>query len=144
MDVPFLAGVDANVRCRHKDDEPEVKEDKKEKKNKPKSTKQKWGSYIESQTHPTPLPTLKEEPKEVINQSDCNTRYHLVPADLVVLNFFPKPNPKYGNTTKLFNEDEVKELAWRKTAVLAGVEQVGGDDAELLEKGKTLFEEGKS
>jgi hypothetical protein len=60
---------------------------------------------------------------------------------LVVLNFFPKPNPKYGNTTKLFNEDEVKELAYRKTAVLAGVE---GKDEEVLEKGKKLFEEGKN
>jgi hypothetical protein len=58
-----------------------------------------------------------------------------------VLNFFPKPNPKYGNTTKLFDEDEVKELAYRKTAVLAGVE---GDDEVVLDKGKKLFEEEKS
>jgi hypothetical protein len=139
----------ANPGDRHKDDEPEAKEEKAEKndtkkpvtKVKAPNHKKEWTTYLESQTHPTPLPTLTETPPESINQSDCKTKYNLVPADLVVLNFFPKPNPKYGNTTKLFNEDEVKELAYRKTAVLAGVE---GKDEEVLEKGKELFEEGKN
>jgi hypothetical protein len=63
---------------------------------------------------------------------------------LVVLKYFPKPNPKYGNTTKLFDEEQVKDLCWRKTAILAGVEQIGGNEVALLEKGKTLFEAGKS
>jgi hypothetical protein len=57
---------------------------------------------------------------------------------LAVLPYFPKPNPKYGNTTKLFKESEVKSLAYRKHAVIAGVEE--DDEGALLEKGRELFE----
>jgi hypothetical protein len=58
-----------------------------------------------------------------------------------VLPYFPKPNQKYGNTTKLFSESEVKTLAYRKAAVLGEVEDA--DEASMLEKGKELFEEKK-
>jgi hypothetical protein len=128
---------------RHKNDDPEEKKEDK-KTEKPKTSKQKWTAWLEANTHPTPLPNLEKEPSDSINQTDCKSRYNLAPADMVVLKYFPKPNPKYGNTTKLFDEDEVKELCWRKTAILAGVEQIGKDEAELLEKGKTLFDEEKS
>lgn len=83
--------------------------------------------------------SLKEEPEEAINQTDCKTKYSLVPGDLAVLPYFPKPNPKYGNTTKLFKESEVKTLAYRKAAVLGGV--ADGDEAAMLEKGKKLLED---
>jgi hypothetical protein len=104
--------------------------------------KQKWSAYIESHTLSSP-DALASEPEESINQSDCKSKFNLLPADLAVLSYFPKPNPKYKNTTKLFKESEVENLAHRKTAVLAGVED-DGDEAALLEKGKTLFDEGKS
>jgi hypothetical protein len=64
-----------------------------------------------------------------------------MPADLAVLSYFPKPNPNpnYGNTTKLFNEDEVKALAYRKCAVVGGVEEE--DEGKLLERGEEMWRE---
>jgi hypothetical protein len=130
---------------RHKDAADEVtpaKDDKKKKTDKPMTPRQKWAAYIESRTVTSP-DALASEPEEAINQSDCRSKFDLMPADLAVLSYFPKPNPKYKNTTKLFKESDVEDLAHRKTAVLAGVED-DGDEAALLEKGKTLFDEGKS
>jgi hypothetical protein len=149
------------MQYRHKDDpDPEPVEEKptkaetkeKEKPSKPKKAeksakaktpKQKWTEYIS--THAlTPDDTngkLTEEPSDVVNQTESKTKYSLTPQDLGCLPYFPKNNAAYGNTTKLFKESEVKLLAYRKTAVLAGVETEAKDDVELLEKGKTLFEE---
>jgi hypothetical protein len=140
----MIYGVQANHH-RHKNDvEEEAKEDDKAdpKKKAPKSKtpKQKWSAYVEAHTISSPE-SLKEEPEEAINQSDCKTKYSLVPGDLAVLPYFPKPNQKYGNTTKLFRESEVKTLAYRKAAVLGEVKDE--DEAAMLEKGKELFEEKK-
>jgi hypothetical protein len=129
----------ADSDTRHKNDTP--KEDKKSTP-KSKTPKQRWSAYLSAHAV-AESDALKDEPEDAINQSDCKAKYELVPADLAVLAYFPKPNPKYKNTTKLFKVSEVEELAWRKTAVLAGVEE-DGDDAALLDKGKTLFDEGKS
>lgn len=104
---------------------------------KEKTPKQKWAAYVEAHTVSSP-DSLKDEPEEAINQTDCKTKYSLLPGDLAVLPYFPKPNPKYGNTTKLFKESEAKTLAYRKAAVLGGVDD--GDEAAMLEKGKELFE----
>jgi hypothetical protein len=140
----------------HKDDpEPETAKEKPakpEKKEKPakaekakkeKTPKNKWAEYIT--THAlTPDNTndkLTEEPSDVINQTECKTKFSLTPQDLACLPYFPKKNAAYGNTMKLFKEGEVKLLAYRKTAVLAGVESDGKDDVGLLEKGKELFEQ---
>ncbi|OAL05902.1 hypothetical protein IQ06DRAFT_373273 [Phaeosphaeriaceae sp. SRC1lsM3a] len=125
-------------REEHKDDPPEEEKEEKKKAPKEKTPKQKWTAYLEAHAVSSP-DSLKDEPEEAINQTDCKTKYSLVPGDLVVLPYFPKPNPKYGNTTKLFKESEVKTLAYRKAAVLGGVED--GDEAAMLEKGKELFEE---
>jgi hypothetical protein len=38
----------------------------------------------------------------------------------------------------VFKEDVVKELAWRKTAVIGGVEEE--DEEQLLEKGREMWE----
>ncbi|EAT92482.1 hypothetical protein HBH56_139420 [Parastagonospora nodorum] len=122
----------------HKNDpEPKPEPTKKEK---PKSNKQLWTAWVDSNTHPSPLPNLEAEPENAINQTECKAKYGLVPQDMVVLEYFPKPNPKYGNTTKLFDEEAVKKLCWRKTAILAG-EDAGGDEEGLLEKGEKLFGE---
>lgn len=81
---------------------------------------------------------LFEEPQESINQTDSKTHYLLLPGDLVCLPYFPKPNPKYGNTTKLFNRAEVRNLAYRKAATIDGLEE-GEDLEEFLSKGKDLL-----
>lgn len=120
---------------RHKNDSPTP--EKKDKLAKPKTPKQTWTAYIEAHTLSTP-DNLPIEPEESINQSDCKAKYSLLPGDLAVLPYFPKPNQKYGNTTKLFSESEVKGLAYRKAAVLGGVEEA--DEVVLLERGRELFE----
>lgn len=51
---------------------------------------------------------------------------------------FPKPNPKYRNTTKFFNKTDVRDLAYRKAATIGGIEETGNVEA-LLRKGKELL-----
>lgn len=57
---------------------------------------------------------------------------------MVCLPPFPKPNPKYGNTMKLFRREDVKNLAYRKAATIDGVEE-GDNTDEFLKKGKELL-----
>jgi hypothetical protein len=140
----------------HKDDpKPETAEEKPakpvkkekpakaEKPKKEKTPKQKWTEYItrHALTPDNTNDKLTEEPSDVINQTECKTKFSLTAQDLVCLPHFPKKNAAYGNTMKLFEEGEVKMLAYRKTAVLAGVESDGKDDVGLLEKGRELFEQ---
>jgi hypothetical protein len=127
--------VKANYATRHKDDE-EPAEAPATKPAKAKTPKQKWSAYVDAHTV-AELDALKDEPEDAVNQSECKTKYKLVPADLVVLPHFPKPNQKYGQTAKLFKESEVKTLAYRKAAVLEGVEEE--DEVALLKKGEELF-----
>jgi hypothetical protein len=55
------------------------------------------------------------------------------------LRHFPEYVPfPYKTTKKLFDEEEVKELAFRKYAMLAGV---SNDDEKVLSRGKELWEE---
>lgn len=42
---------------------------------------------------------------------------------------------------KLFEESEVKKLAYVKIAVLAGVEDDGEDEGALVKEGRKIFEE---
>lgn len=143
---------DANGAVRHKDDPKDNPKDEStpktsnasttpKKADKLKTPKQKWTAYVDSHTISSP-DNLNDEPEESINQTDSKTRYSLTPGDLAVLPYFPKPNPKYGNTTKLFKESEVKTLAYRKAAYLGGADE--GDDEVVLKKGKELFEESQN
>ena len=82
---------------------------------------------------------LSDEPEDSVNQTDSKTFYMLAPGDLSCLPHFPKPNQKYGNTTKLFNKGDVQKLAYRKAAVVGGVEETE-DTEKFLSKGKELLE----
>jgi hypothetical protein len=118
----------------------EDKPAKTKKQEKEKTPKQKWTAYV-SENSIDEDERLPKEPFDLINQTDCKNRYNLTPRDLACLPYFPKKNPAYGNTMKIFKESVVKSLAYRKTAVLAGLEDDGKDDEGLLEKGQKLFEE---
>ncbi|KAI4629888.1 uncharacterized protein J4E87_003075 [Alternaria ethzedia] len=107
---------------------------------KEKTPKQKWSAYISAHT-PAADSNLTEEPSDVINQTECKNKYSLTPQDLACLSFFPKKNPVYGKIMKLFEESEVKKLAYVKTAVLAGVEDDGEDEGALAKEGRKTFEE---
>ena len=104
---------------------------------KSKTPKQNWAAYVEE--HNVGDEKLSEEPDDGINQSDSKAHFQLLPGDLVCLPHFPKPNQKYGNTTKLFKKADVQALAYRKAATVAGIEE--GDDVEaFLGKGQELLE----
>ncbi|KAI4690857.1 uncharacterized protein J4E88_002330 [Alternaria novae-zelandiae] len=107
---------------------------------KEKTPKQKWSAYISAHTLAADS-NLTEEPSDVINQTECKNKYSLTPQDLACLSFFPKKNPVYGKIMKLFEESEVKKLAYVKTAVLAGVEDDGEDEGALVKEGRKIFEE---
>ncbi|KAI4670323.1 uncharacterized protein J4E79_000604 [Alternaria viburni] len=107
---------------------------------KEKTPKQKWSAYISAHTLAADS-NLTEEPSDVINQTECKNKYSLTPQDLACLSFFPKKNPVYGKIMKLFQESEVKKLAYVKTAVLAGVEDDGKDEGALMKEGRKIFEE---
>ena len=83
----------------------------------------------------------EDEEPETITQSDAGTLYSLKPNELTCLPHHPRINLKYGNTTKLFDEAEVKRLAFRKYAMLAG-EASGKTAAEedaMIVRGKQLW-----
>ena len=107
---------------------------------KERTPKQKWSAYISAHTLAADS-NLTEEPSDVINQTECKNKYSLTPQDLACLSFFPKKNPVYGKIMKLFEESEVKKLAYVKTAVLAGVEDDGKDEGALVKEGRKIFEE---
>jgi hypothetical protein len=113
---------------------------KTEKPAKEKTPKQKWSAYISAHAVADDE-NLTEEPAEAVNQTDSKSKYDLTPKDLACLPFFPKKNPAYGNTMKLFQNSEVARLAFKKAAILAGVADDGDEEEVLLKKGKEIFEE---
>jgi hypothetical protein len=113
---------------------------KTEKPVKEKTPKQKWSAYISAHAVADDE-NLTEEPAEAVNQTDSKSKYDLTPKDLACLPFFPKKNPAYGNTMKLFQNSEVARLAFKKAAILAGVADDGDEEEVLLKKGKEIFEE---
>jgi hypothetical protein len=52
------------------------------------------------------------------------------------LTHFEKRNPLYNNTMKVFVEEEVKVLGWRKAGILSGAE---GDDDAVIKKGEAMW-----
>ncbi|KAF1830420.1 hypothetical protein BDW02DRAFT_559068 [Decorospora gaudefroyi] len=118
----------------HKDDP-----QKPDKPTKEKTPKQKWTQYITAHALTT-NDTLSQEPQDAVNQTDSKAKYNLTPTDLACLPYFAKKNPAYGNGMKLFKESEVRVLAYRKAAVLAG--EGGGDEGAFLERGREIFEGG--
>ncbi|KZM23278.1 uncharacterized protein EKO05_0004442 [Ascochyta rabiei] len=113
------------------------KEQAKEATPKPKTSKQNWAAYTKE--HNVGDKKLSGEPEDGINQTDSKTHYLLTPSDLACLPHFPKPNSKYGNTTKLFNKEDVQKLAYRKAAVVASIEE-GKDTEEFLSKGEDALD----
>ena len=114
-----------------------------------KTPKQEWSEYITTHSivdddDDDDDNKLTEEPASAINQTESKAKYSLMPQDLACLPYFSKKNAAYGNTAKVFDESKVKLLAYRKAAILAGVDKELVDDDDniaLLNKGKEIFEE---
>jgi hypothetical protein len=104
--------------------------------------KASWETWLKDNTLPEDERLLDDEPsKEIsITQTDALKKYGLKKEELSALKHFEKrnPNPMYKNDIKLFVEEEVKVVGWRKIAMLAGAE---GEDEEVVEKGREVWEE---
>jgi hypothetical protein len=80
---------------------------------------------------------LDEEPgkEDSITQTDSLKRYGLKATELGSLKHFEKRNPVYNNTMKLFREEHVKVLGFRKAGMLAGETE----EKDILEKGEEVW-----
>ncbi|KAF2643254.1 hypothetical protein P280DRAFT_467312 [Massarina eburnea CBS 473.64] len=99
--------------------------------------KQAWDDYW--QQNDVLGEKFSAEPEKSINQTDAGTIYRLTPRELGCLPHFPDYNRLYKNTRKLFDEEEVKRLAFRKYAMLVGI--TGRDEEIMLSRGQELWEE---
>lgn len=100
--------------------------------------KQAWDTWVDAHSANDAL--LDDEPgKDVsITQTDAGKKYGLKKEDMVVLKHFEKRHPVHNNTMKLYLENEVKELGFRKLGVLEG-ENGAGDKA--IEVGEGIWME---
>ncbi|KAH8723876.1 hypothetical protein GQ44DRAFT_802482 [Phaeosphaeriaceae sp. PMI808] len=104
--------------------------------------KKVWEDWLEAYDVAGEL--LDDEPsrEDSITQTDSLKKYGLKKEELGSLKHFEKKNPQYNNTIKLFLEDEVKKIAFRKYGMLDGVE--GSDEEEkngALEQSDTRAKE---
>lgn len=102
--------------------------------------KKAWDEWVTA--HDVGGKLLDDEParEESITQTDGLKKYGLKKEDLAVLKHFEKknPNPLFKNAIKLFFEEEVKVLGYRKAGMLAGVE---GKNEEVLKQGEEIWRE---
>lgn len=89
--------------------------------------KQHWAEWLSANTIAPEEKLLKMEPDHAlcITQTDCLKQYGLKPAELTPLHHFEKPTPMHHNATKLFFEDDVKNLSGIKLRILAGETDIG-------------------
>jgi molecular chaperone GrpE (heat shock protein) len=101
--------------------------------------KKAWQDWLAS--HDASGEQLEVEPdkEESITQTDALKKYGLKKDELSSLLRFEKKNPLYGGTMKLFLEEDVRELGFRKLGMLEGCE---GDDEEVVKRGEEIWEEG--
>ncbi|KAJ4357315.1 uncharacterized protein N0V89_001890 [Didymosphaeria variabile] len=133
------------IREERKKAEEAEKKIKREQRAQKKTWKKDWEAFVEAHdVHGETVDWAEDEEKEGITQTDAGKVYGLKASELVCLKHHPRFNFKFGNTTKLFDEEEVRRMAWRKVAMLAGVQ--GGGTAEeedaLIAKGKKMWEDG--
>ncbi|KAG9189604.1 hypothetical protein G6011_06472 [Alternaria panax] len=100
--------------------------------------KKAWQDWLAS--HDDEGEMLEEEPSkdESITQTDALKKYGLKKEELTSLLRFEKKNPLYPGMMKLFLEEDVRALAFRKIGTLEGVE---GDEEEIVKKGEELWTE---
>lgn len=99
--------------------------------------KKAWDEWLKTNDAAGAL--LDEEPsKDVsITQTDAGKKYGVKKEDLVALKHFEKRNPVYNNTIKLYLEEDVKVLGFRKYGILAGVD----DDENAVKIGEEIWTE---
>jgi hypothetical protein len=105
-----------------------------------KQSKKAWETWLEA--HDVAGELLDEEPEreKSITQTDSLKKYGLKKDELASLKHFEKRNPLYNNTIKLFIEEEVKTLGFRKAGLLAGAAE-GEDDQDVIKRGEAIWTE---
>jgi hypothetical protein len=105
-----------------------------------KQSKKAWETWLEA--HDVAGELLDEEPEreKSITQTDSLKKYGLKKDELASLKHFEKRNPLYNNTIKLFIEEEVKTLGFRKAGMLAGAAE-GEDDQDVIKRGEAIWTE---
>jgi hypothetical protein len=101
-----------------------------------KAHKAAWEKWLASQDAATDLLTEEPARESSITQTDALKKYGLKKEELGSLAHFEKRNPLYNNTMKVFVEEEVKVLGWRKAGILSGAE---GDDDAVIKKGEAIW-----
>lgn len=100
--------------------------------------KEKWEEWVKQNDVEGKLLDTEPKKEESITQTDAGKKFGVKPEELGVLKHFEKRHPVYNNTTKLFVEEEVRELGFRKAGMVAGVE---GSEEELLKRGEEIWNE---
>lgn len=100
--------------------------------------KKAWESWVKDSSIDD-AELLAEEPtkEESITQTDSLKKYGLKATELGSLKHFEKRNPVYNNTMKLFREEHVKALGFRKYGMLAGETE----EKAILEKGEQVWKD---
>jgi hypothetical protein len=105
-----------------------------------KQRKEKWRVWIINNDAGDKRFKADPADHETLTQTNCKALYGVTPEELKTLahdEVFNSHNPKMPG--KVFKKEEVQQLAFRKSAVLAGVEE--DNDEELVKQGKAIFEE---
>jgi hypothetical protein len=140
-DEPAADGPASPKKRTKKDPETAAaKESAKSNKAAEKQSKKAWEDWLEA--HDVEGELLDEEParEESITQTDSLKKYGLKKEDLGSLKHFEKKNPLYNNTIKLFLEEEVKTLGFRKAGMLSGEAQ-DEDDEQIIKRGEKIWTE---
>jgi hypothetical protein len=100
-----------------------------------KQHKSAWEDWLKA--HDVDGELLDEEPSrdKSITQTDSLKKYGLKKEELGSLKHFEKRNPIHNNTMKLYLEEEVRVLGFRKAGMLDGAE----DEAEVLKRGEGIW-----
>jgi hypothetical protein len=100
--------------------------------------KKSWDDWVEQNVLPEGEALLGEEPSkaESITQTDAGKKYGLKKEELGSLKHFEKRNPVHNNTMKLYLEEEVRALGFRKAGMLDGAEE-----SAVLQRGEELWKE---
>ena len=106
-----------------------------------KQGKQDWKDWFNAPANKVDATFQRTQGDDLVNVKESGNVYGIKREELNCLRHCPAPNPHGANFTpmKLFVKSEVQKLAFRKEAILAGVAQ--DDEAELLRRGKELYEE---
>lgn len=110
------------------------------KKSEEKQHKETWRVWVIN--HDAGDERFKADPAEhdTLTQTNCKAVYGVTPEELKTLahdEVFNTHNPKMPG--RVFKKEEVQRLAFRKAAVLAGVEEK--DETKLVERGRVIHEE---